>query len=195
MPREGSLKSRKFYRCNHRRIDTGMTVLEVLIVLAALVIVVLISVPGSTMLLEKYRLSSASSQLSGSLELALTEASSRSSTVRVCPSSNAKSCRTDGNWNHGWIVFSDGNADGAVQDIELIRAFNAPHQKISIVANGAVLSRASFNSTGLVAANDAVTGQFQVCLKGSGASPTVLNVDSDGWISRSSEASTLCGQD
>lgn len=181
----------------HRKLHhthRGMTVLELLIVFAALAVVVLISIPGSTLLLEKYRLSSASSQLSGSLELALSEAGARSSTVRVCPSSNGNSCRSDGNWNHGWIVFSDGNGDGKVQEIELIRSFEAPHQNISIAARGAVVSNASFTMTGLVADNNALTGRFQICHRDSGTSPTVVEVDADGWVQRSTDQSRLCGQ-
>ena len=41
----------------------GMTLIEVLIILSAIAIVVLISVPGSSMVLEHYRLKSASGDL------------------------------------------------------------------------------------------------------------------------------------
>jgi type IV fimbrial biogenesis protein FimT len=172
----------------------GMTVLELLIVLAAVAVVVLISVPGSNMLLEKHRISSASSQLSGSLELALLEAHKRSSTVRVCPSSNGSTCRTDGNWNLGWLVYSDGNGNDSVEDIEIIRAYKAPHQKITISADGAVKSSASFTSAGLNVDQDARAGSFRICLKGSDSTPTVVKVDAEGWVQRMSGQNGLCGQ-
>ena len=68
--------------------------------------------------------------------LAREEAIKRSSTVRVCPSANGRFCRSDGNWDQGWLVYTDGNADGAVQEIELIQAFPAPSEQIHIVAGG-----------------------------------------------------------
>jgi len=160
----------------------GLSVLELLIVVAAIAIVVLITVPGSTMLLEKYRLKTSSTSLLDGLELAKSEAQLRSSTVKVCPSSNGHSCRKDGNWNYGWVVFSDGNGNGTVQDIELIRAFEAPNQKIRITAQGAVEKMASFNVTGLIGENGVQTGRFEICVRDSDSPPKILTVNAEGWV-------------
>jgi type IV fimbrial biogenesis protein FimT len=160
----------------------GLTVLEMLIILAAIAVVVLVAVPGSGMLLEKYRLKATYSKLLGGLELAKSEAQKRASTVIMCPSSNGHSCRTDHNWNHGWLVFSDGNGNGTAQDIELIQAFEAPNQKIRIVAKRAVETTASFTLTGLVQQNGMQTGLFRICLQDSDAPPKVVNVNEEGWI-------------
>ena len=54
--------------------QNGLTVVELLIILAAIAIVVMISVPGSTVVLEHYRLKAASSNLVESLNLAKQEA-------------------------------------------------------------------------------------------------------------------------
>ena len=110
------------------------------------------------------------------------EAMKRSSTVIVCPSSNGHSCRRDNNWDHGWVVFSDGNGNGTVQDIELVESFPAPHERIMIEAVGATKSRASFNSTGLRSDHDAMTGQFRICMKGSSAAPRLIEVEADGFL-------------
>ena len=160
----------------------GLTGLELLIVLAAIAIVVLISVPGSTILIEKYRLKTTETSLLTSLELAKMEAQARSSTVIVCPSSNGHSCRRDNNWNYGWVVFSDGNGNGTVQDIELIKSVPAPHERIRIEATGATTTRASFTMTGLMGDNDAVTGRFKICMEESNADPRLVEVQTDGWI-------------
>ena len=160
----------------------GLTVLEMLIILAAIAVVVLIAVPGSDILLEKYRLKTTYSSLLNGLELAKSEAQMRSSTVIMCPSSNGHSCRTDYNWNHGWLVFTDGNGNGTAQDIELIRAFQAPNQKIRIVASGAVETAASFTMTGLNEQNGMQTGRFRICLQDSDTPPQVVNVDEEGWV-------------
>ena len=172
----------------------GMTVIELLIILAAVAIVVLISVPGSTMVMEHYRLKSISSDLVGGLNLAKGEALRRNSTVRVCPSSNGRFCRTDGNWNHGWLVYSDGNADGTVQEIEFIEAFNSPGDKVWIIASGAVENIASFTLAGLVPENEYQSGEFHICHKGAEARAKTISIDQDGWVEASpiEKASSVC---
>lgn len=160
----------------------GMTLVEVLIILAAIAIVVLISVPGSTMVLEHYRLKSASGDLLSGLNLAREEAIKRSSTVRVCPSSNGRFCRSDGNWDQGWLVYTDGNADGTVQEIELIQAFPAPNEHIRIVAGGAVENAASFTVSGLMDHNKYASGEFHVCHDGTESRAKTIQIDSDGWV-------------
>lgn len=161
---------------------SGFTVLEVMITLAAIAIVVLVTVPGSNMLMEKYRLKTASGKLFSGLELARSEAQQRSITVMMCPSSNGHTCRRDGDWSMGWVVFTDGNGNGTVQDIELIKAFEAPHQSVNIMAQGAVQNRAAFTATGLNADNSDQTGKFQICLNGSETAPKIVKVDAEGWI-------------
>lgn len=163
-----------------------------LIILAATAIVVMVSVPGSTLLLEKYRLKTTERSLLKSLELAKLEAQHRSSTVIVCPSSNGHSCRRDADWNHGWVVFSDGNGNGTVQDIELIESVTAPHERIVIRAAGATKSRASFTLTGLVSDHDSGTGQFIICMKDSGAAPRLVEIEADGWIKMMPPREELC---
>lgn len=160
----------------------GFTVVEMLIGLAAIGIVVLVAVPGSAMMLEKHRMKSASDSLIIGLELARTEASMRSSTVIMCPSSNGSTCRKDGNWQHGWIVFTDGDGNGEADDIELIQSFRAPSPRILIQASGAVELKAPFTATGLVRDSHKHSGSFQICYKDSIAPVTVVTVDADGWV-------------
>lgn len=172
-------KERNIKRRNH---VLGLSVLELLIVLAAITIVALVAIPNSTVLLEKYRLKTTETSLLKGLEIARKEAQMRSTTVVVCPSSNGHTCRRDSNWNHGWVVFSDGNGNGTVQDIELIKAFKAPHQRINIEATGATESRAVFTATGLISDQVTLTGRFKICMQDSSASPRLVEVEPDGWV-------------
>lgn len=160
----------------------GLTVIELLLILAALAVVILVSVPGASMLMEHYYLKNASGNLVSGLNLARSEAAKRSSIVRMCPSSNGRFCRSDGDWSYGWLVYTDGNADETVQDIELIQSFKAPGEKVRIVARGAVKQSASFTLSGLVADPEAPTGEFDVCLPGSSAASRTILIDSDGWV-------------
>lgn len=172
----------------------GLTVVELLIILAAVAIVVMISVPGSTVVLEHYRLKATSADLADSLNVAKKEAILRNSTVKVCPSSNGRFCRTDGNWNHGWLVYSDGNNDGTVQEIELIGSSAAPSQRVQIVATGAVVDVAAFTLAGLVPTNETQDGEFHICHEGLGSRTKVISIDTDGWVqvSRTESGSGVC---
>jgi len=169
----------------------GLSVLELMIVLAAIGIVVLVAVPGSPVLLDKYRLKVTSESFMTALETARSEANSRGIAVVLCPSSNGHTCRRDGDWSMGWLVFADGNGNGSVQDIELIQAFEASSPKILIMANGAVKDRASFTATGLIPDNGADSGQFKICLQDS-YKGTLVQVDADGWVQKAEVAQEAC---
>jgi type IV fimbrial biogenesis protein FimT len=168
-----------------RQMPNGMTAVELLIILASIAVVAMISVPGSGMVLEHYRLKSASSDLVESLNMAKMEALKRNSHVKVCPSSNGRFCRSDGNWNFGWLVYSDGNGDGTVQEIEFIQAFEAPNSHISIVADGAVETLASFTLAGLEQDHGAQDGEFIICHNGDKGRSRVVTIDEEGWVQAS----------
>jgi type IV fimbrial biogenesis protein FimT len=170
----------------------GITVLELLIALTAVAFVILITVPGSSMVLEKYRMKKTSDNLVNSINTARYEALRRHSTVRICPSSNGKFCRRDGDWNQGWLVFSDGNGDRIAQEIELLESFDKPNEHIRIFADGAVKSSASFNVSGLERNNEAVNGSFVLCYLGSNAQAKDLFVNEDGWVEISRNDSKGC---
>jgi type IV fimbrial biogenesis protein FimT len=172
--------------------NQGLTVLEMMIVLAAIAVIFAVAVPGTAFLADKYHMQVASASIITGLELARSEASARSSTVVMCPSSNGHTCRKDSDWSLGWLVFSDGNGDGDVQDIELIKAFAAPSQKIHIQADGAVHSRAAFTTTGLNPDNNSESGQFQICPGDPAQTATLVTVDSDGWVQKISTRNAHC---
>ena len=165
------------------RMQQAMTVIELLIALAVLGIIILVAVPGSSLLVEQYHLRSVSSNLVDGLYLAKEEALRRASTVRVCPSNDGRFCRTDGDWNHGWLVYSDGNADGMVQEIELLEAFTTPDGRVRIIASGAASAAAAFTANGLVQDNGAPTGEFVICVGTPDPVARTVVVDADGWVS------------
>jgi len=176
------MKASRALAARIRAPEIGLSVIELLIILAALAVVVLLGVPGGSKLIEHHYLKNASSHLVEGLNLARSEAAKRSSTVRMCPSSNGRFCRSDGNWGMGWLVFTDGNGDGTVQDIELIKSFEAPNEKVRIVARGAAQSSVAFTLTGLQPQKDAQTGEFDICLPESKANSSTILIDSEGWV-------------
>jgi len=164
------------------RMQHAMTVVELLIALAVLGIVILVAVPGSSFVVEQYHLRSVSSSLVDGLYMAKDEALKRASTVRVCPSDNGRICRTDGDWNHGWLVYSDGNADGLVQEIELLETFATPGGHVRIIATGAASAAAAFTANGLVRDNGAASGAFVICVGTTDPAARTVVVEEDGWV-------------
>jgi len=173
-------------------IPGGLTAIELLIALSVLAIVVLVAVPGSSMLMGYYRLNTVSTELVDSLYLARNEALQRASTVRVCPSDNGRSCRLDGNWSEGWLVYTDGNADGKVQDIELLGAFEAPKKHVQIIASGAAQKAAGFTAAGLIRDNGATSAEFILCPEDFISDPRAIVVDADGWVTLAATDSRSC---
>jgi type IV fimbrial biogenesis protein FimT len=161
--------------------QVGLTVIEVLIAFSVFAVVLLIAAPNVSSLVQDHYIKNAGSDLFASLSLAKSEAVRRHSTVRLCPSSDGKSCRADGDWNKGWLVFTDGNANGVPDEIELIQAFAPPSRKVRIVASGALMDTASFTVAGLSRNNESDTGSFKVCHANSGSSHREVTVDQDGW--------------
>ncbi|MGK2926224.1 MAG: GspH/FimT family pseudopilin [Lysobacterales bacterium] len=170
----------------------GMTVVELLIIVAALAVVITLAVPGSSMLVEHYRLKAASAELVNGLNLARGEAIKRGSTVKVCPSSNGRFCRSDGDWAQGWLVYSDGNGDGTVQDIELIQSFEAPNVNVRVVARGATQQTAGFTVAGLVPVDGSASGEFVLCHAGSARDSRTIMIDSEGWVSLATTPAQAC---
>ena len=170
----------------------GLSAIDVMIAMSVLALVVLLAVPGSSLLIEQYRLRAASSQLVNDIYMARSEAQNRASTVKVCPSDDGRYCRMDGDWSHGWLVFSDGNGDGMVQDIELLEAFQAPGGHVRILASGATEKAAAFTSTGLVRENGSAIGEFILCPEKSSSSSRVIAVDADGWVSVDKSDNRVC---
>ena len=170
----------------------GITAIEVLIGIAVLTIVALLAIPLSSTLVERHHLKAASSNLVDGIYLAKREAEIRASTVRVCPSDDGRFCRMDGDWSRGWLVFSDGNADGVVQEIELIEAFEAPGGHLRIVASGAAQNAAAFNSAGLVRDNGSASGEFVLCSGDSKSGSRVIVIQSDGWVTMESTNDRAC---
>jgi len=93
-------------------------------------------------------------------------------------------------------VFSDGNGDGTVQEIELIKAFSAPNSHVRIFAEGAVQKSAALTMTGLVPANESDQGEFHICLEGLNPRTKIVRIDASGTvdISRTQSGSGICSR-
>lgn len=91
----------------------GFTIIELMAVVAILAIMLLIVIPTSTRMLNNNRMTSQANDFLAALSLARSEAVKRGSQVVVCVSSNQTSC-TLGDFEDGWLMYEDSNADGTL---------------------------------------------------------------------------------
>jgi type IV fimbrial biogenesis protein FimT len=164
------LKFNKLLTIYRRTPENGVSAVEFLIGVAALGVILLLSGPGISSMIQRHYLESTVAELASSLTLAKFEAEKRHSTVRICPSSDGTSCLQNNDWDKGWLLFSDGNFDGLPQDIELIRAYAPPRKNIRIKASGALSDSPAFTVAGLTSSQLLTSGEFTVCSWNSEAS-------------------------
>lgn len=85
----------------------GLTLIEILIVLAILAILASVALPnGRRMLANRHIVATANALLSAS-EHARAEAVSKAQTVHLCPSDNGNGCGGADDWATGWITWID----------------------------------------------------------------------------------------
>jgi type IV fimbrial biogenesis protein FimT len=90
-----------------RRRMAGLNLMEMLIVMLIIAILAGIGVPSFRYVTASNRISSEVNALLGDMRYARTEAIKEGSWVTVCASADQATCSASGNWNTGWIVFSD----------------------------------------------------------------------------------------
>jgi len=94
--------------------QSGVTLLELMVVLAIAAILLTMAIPGFTSLARSSRLSSATNEMLSFLHLARSEAIKRKVRAVMCPSATGSSCAQDGGWHQGWVLFHDVNGNAAL---------------------------------------------------------------------------------
>jgi prepilin-type N-terminal cleavage/methylation domain-containing protein len=117
---------------NRRNRASGFTLVELLIAVAVGAIILVAALPSFSAVLHKNRISTATSQLYVSLNVARSEALKRRNAVRVCPSSNSSTCRNDGDWSDGWIIFDNTDGNGTPAAAEIIRLVDTVHGQVNM---------------------------------------------------------------
>ena len=102
---------------HNKNLSTGFTLIELMITIAIASILMTLAVPSFSLMINNSKITSATNEFIGSLNLARSEALKRSSDVSVCKSNTAfTACDTTAATftTNGWLVFTDCNANGVV---------------------------------------------------------------------------------
>ncbi len=110
--------------------NKGLTLIELLIVIAIVGILAAIAMPSFNDLLRRQAINGQANALFSMLYLARSEAIKRSSVVTICKSSDGQNC--GGNWSDGWLMFADQNKDGAMNISEVVITHNQISENINV---------------------------------------------------------------
>ncbi len=92
--------------------ENGFTLVELLISIVIVTTLLAMGIPSFKDFLKNNRLVAQSNGLVAALQLARSEAVKRGTDTVICASSNQTSCTGNGDWDKGWIVFSDIDRNG-----------------------------------------------------------------------------------
>lgn len=103
-------------------LSNGVTLIELMVTIAIAAILLAVVAPNMQPFLINSKLSSISTEFISTINLARSEAARLGVNVTICRR-DGTSCTTsgDGNWNNGWIVWADKDADGSMDSDEKLR--------------------------------------------------------------------------
>lgn len=135
-----------------RSVQSGFSMMELLIAIAISAIVLGLAVPSMQSFVGNSEIAATSNHLVYSLQTARSEAIKRAGFVGLCPSSNsleADAACGGADYGDGWIVFADTNGDGERHSGEpLILQSEAPSNAFTFTADNVFSDRVYFGESG-----------------------------------------------
>jgi type IV fimbrial biogenesis protein FimT len=143
----------------HKKHD-GFTLTEILITLSIISILLSIAAPSFSSLITEIKITTQSNELLSMLILTRSEAIKRNQRVTMCKSANNLTCTNEGNWDQGWIIFTDNPPIGETDENDVILRTHATLTgNNSIIGNQNVRNYISYTPNGRsTLANNALQG-------------------------------------
>ena len=179
-------------RAQARRRQSGVYMLDMLIALSVAAVLLSTAIPTYSAVVHKNRISAVTTELYVSLNLARSEALKRRSAVRVCPSEDSASCRNDGDWSDGWLIFEDVNSNNTAEAAEIIRVVDGFDGQIEMQVAATLSSYVQFQPTGVAIGNGGNTGEFRLCHSESASYSTAVSVSATGRINSVTRTQSDC---
>lgn len=167
-----------------KSIQSGMTVIEVLITLAVVGVLLSVAMPSLSGFVENGQVNNDTSNLYNSLQLARSHSATRNTRISLCkidPATPAV-CANAANWESGWIVFEDVDQDDVRDAGEEIFFTSMGMSPNTIVSTTDFASVISFLPSGGVASNGILT----ICVNGNIANSISINATGRSRIFESS---------
>lgn len=156
---DGEMKLYSSFLSSHIR-DQGVTLIELLTVIAIVAILAAIGVPSFQETVVRNRTAAQSNEFLSALNFTRSEAIKRGHSVTLCRSINATTCATAGGWENGWLAFSDPNGNGTMDTGETsIRVWAALGSGFTLKGNTGVAGTIRYDARGM-AQN---TGHLLMC--------------------------------
>ena len=120
-----------------QRLQRGFSLIEIMTALGIAAVLLGVAVPNFSALIEKQGFNTAHNDLAAAFHFARSLAVTERQQTIVCPSTDAQSCNSPSVWDHGWIVFVDGNRNKQRDAGEPVRrAEQREHEHIGIRTSG-----------------------------------------------------------
>jgi type IV fimbrial biogenesis protein FimT len=128
---------------------SGLTILELLGVVALGSILFAVAVPSFTWMLRTNRLAAATNDLVGMLHYSRMEAVTRGRKVTLCKSSDGEQCANEGGFQQGWLVFVDENGNASHEaDEEILRHVRLEDVGMTLQGNATVRDAITYSPAG-----------------------------------------------
>ena len=169
----------------------GFTLIEMMVVIALLGILISVAIPSFQEMIKNNRSTSLINTMQGSLMYAKGEAITIGQSVSLCKRDGTNGgvvCDNSQNWEDGWIVFRDVNANGVIDAEDCttttadctLRLSEALKPPITLRSNGTIGNTITFDSRGF-AQN---TGVFSLCDNRGASEALGINVALTGTLRR-----------
>lgn len=114
----------------------GLTLVELIITLAIASILLTLAIPNFRSLIRETAITTTVNRMVAHLHLARSESVKRQQRSILCPSRDGKQCLDDYQWHYGFILFTDLNRNGAIDDDDpVLRVHQADNSGIRIITS------------------------------------------------------------